>query len=188
LPFLQSLAQQNLAREPQPADNSHGLLFPSAHAGFGDPLTAGVPSPLRSACRVWLPSARLSPAESGPALFHAGSARGICPSERSPSARSSERFRPIRTHMPFRTVGKRPARSGGPARRAAASGVCPAPESLTTGRCLVRRPLVAPLGFSLTGFARHRLGRVLPGLLSHALRMRLFAELRPPAPQSLAQR
>lgn len=175
------------ARQPQPTDTSHGLSFPSALAGFGDPLTTGIPSPLRSAFRVWPPSSRLSPTESGPALFHAGSARGICPSERSPSTRSSERFRPIRTHMPFRTVGKRPARSGGPARRAAASGIRPAPESLTTGRCLVRRSLEAPLGFSLTGFARHRLGRVLPSLLSHASRLRLFAELRPPAPQSLDQ-
>jgi hypothetical protein len=82
-------------------------------------------------------------------------------------------------------VGKRPARSGGPARRAAASGVCPAPESLATGECLARRPLVAPLGFSLTGFARHRLDRVLPGLLSHASRLRVFAEPHLPAPQSL---
>jgi hypothetical protein len=85
-------------------------------------------------------------------------------------------------------VGKRPARSGGPARRAAASGVCPAPESLAIGRCLARRLLEAPLGFSLTGFARHRLGRVLPGLLSHASRVRVFAESRLPAPQSFDQR
>lgn len=85
-------------------------------------------------------------------------------------------------------VSKRPARSGGPARRAAASGVCPAPESLAIGECLVRRPLVAPLGFSLTGFARHRLGRVLPGLLSHASRLRVFADPHLPASQSLDQR
>jgi hypothetical protein len=170
------------ARQPQPADTSHGLSFPSAHAGFGDPLIAGIPSPLRSAFRVWLPSLRLSPAESGPALFHAGSARGICPSEHSPSTRSSERFRPIRTHMPFCTVSKRPARSGGPARRAAASGIRPAPESLATDECLARRPLEAPLGFSLTGFARHRLDRVLPDLLSHASRLQPFAGPHLPAP------
>jgi hypothetical protein len=85
-------------------------------------------------------------------------------------------------------VGKRPARSGGPARQAAASGVRPVPESLATGRCLDRRPLEAPLGFSLTGFARHRLGRVLPGLLSRASRVRFFTDPRLPAPQSLNQR
>jgi len=93
-PFLQSVAQQNPVRGPQPPDASHGLLFPSARAGFGDPLFAGVPSPLRSAFRVWSPSSRLSPVESGPALFHAGSARGIHPSEPSPSARWPVRFRP----------------------------------------------------------------------------------------------
>jgi hypothetical protein len=85
-------------------------------------------------------------------------------------------------------VSKRPARSGGPARRAAASGVCPAPESLAIGECLVRRPLVAPLGFSLSGFARHRLGRVLSDLLSHASRLWAFAEPHLPASQSLDQR
>jgi len=57
-------------------------------------------------------------------------------------------------------VGKRPARSRGPARQAAASGICPAPESLANDECLARRTLEAPLGFALTGFARHRLGRV----------------------------
>jgi hypothetical protein len=40
-PFLQSVAQQNPVRGPQPPDASHGLLFPSARAGFGDPLFAG---------------------------------------------------------------------------------------------------------------------------------------------------
>jgi hypothetical protein len=102
--------------------------------------------------------------------------------------RGGRAFPPGETHLPFRSVGKHSARSGGPARRAAASGVCPVPESLATGECLARRPLEAPLGFSLTGFARHRLGRVLPGLLSHASRLLVFAELRPLAPQSFDQR
>jgi len=102
--------------------------------------------------------------------------------------RGHRAFPPGGTHLPFFPVGKHSARSGGPARRAAASGVCPAPESLATGECLIRRPLDAPLGFSLSGCARHRLGRVLPSLLSHASRLRVFAELRPRAPQSLDQR
>jgi hypothetical protein len=75
--------------------------------------------------------------------------------------RGGRAFPPGETHLPFRSVGKHSARSGGPARRAAASGVCPAPESLATGECLIRRPPDAPLGFSLSGFARHRLGRLL---------------------------
>jgi len=42
-------------------------------------------------------------------------------------------------------------RSGGPAQRAAASGVQPFRESLATGRGLARRPLAAPMGFALLG-------------------------------------
>lgn len=38
-------------------------------------------------------------------------------------------------------------RRKGPAQRAAASGLLPFRESLTTGRGLTRRPLEAPLGF-----------------------------------------
>jgi len=37
--FLQSLAQRNLVRRPQPADSSHGLSFPSALAGSAVYLT-----------------------------------------------------------------------------------------------------------------------------------------------------
>jgi hypothetical protein len=45
LPFLQSVAQLDLARRPQPVDTSHGLSFPSARTGVGDPLITGVPKP-----------------------------------------------------------------------------------------------------------------------------------------------
>jgi hypothetical protein len=44
-------------------------------------------TPLRSALRVWLPSRRLSPAGPLPALFRAGGAHGINPSELSPPGR-----------------------------------------------------------------------------------------------------
>jgi len=108
---------------------------------------------------------------------------------RSVLLRRGDRSVSTRSHpLAVYPVGKRPARSGGPARQAAASGVCPAPESLAIGRGLARRLLEAPLDFSLTGFARHRLGRVLPSLLSHASRLRIFAEPHLPAPQSLNQR
>jgi hypothetical protein len=49
--------------------------------------------PLRSACRVWLPSWRLAPSEPGPGLFRPGGARGIHPSELSPPERYRTRFR-----------------------------------------------------------------------------------------------
>jgi hypothetical protein len=40
--FLQSISQRILAGRPQSTSHSHGLSFPSAHAGSGDPLSAGV--------------------------------------------------------------------------------------------------------------------------------------------------
>jgi hypothetical protein len=49
--------------------------------------------PLRSACRVWLPSWRLTPSEPVPVLFHTGGALGIRPSEPSPHGRCPLRFR-----------------------------------------------------------------------------------------------
>jgi hypothetical protein len=82
--FHQSFAQRNPAGGPQPADSSLGLCFPSAHAGIEGPLTTGFACPLRSARRVWLPSRRFTPFEPGPALFRAGGAPGIHPSEPSP--------------------------------------------------------------------------------------------------------
>jgi hypothetical protein len=73
--FLQSLAQRNLARRPQPASSSHGLWLPSAltgsevhclrvvqaryvpPAGFGDPLGGLLPP---SPCRAcFIPAALL---------------------------------------------------------------------------------------------------------------------------------
>lgn len=49
--------------------------------------------PLCSAFRVWLPSWRFTPFGLSPALFRAGSARGIHPSKLSPLEEVSERFR-----------------------------------------------------------------------------------------------
>jgi hypothetical protein len=55
--------------------------------------------PLGSVLRVWSPSRRLTPSESGPALFHAGSAPGILPFEAFPARKVSLAF-PRATHPP----------------------------------------------------------------------------------------
>jgi hypothetical protein len=85
--FLQSLSWSHLADTTAETalGNSPGLRFPSAHAGLGGPLAAGLPRPLRSAFRVSLPSWRFPPPGSAPAFFHAGSAPGIWPFEAFPS-------------------------------------------------------------------------------------------------------
>jgi len=56
---------------------------------------------LRSAFRVWLPSWRLTPAAPVPALFHAGGALGIHPSELCPPARYPAAFVAESAHVPF---------------------------------------------------------------------------------------
>jgi hypothetical protein len=67
-------------------------LVPYSTSGFEGPLAAGVTCPLRSVLRVWLPSRRLTPCESVPALFHTGGAHGIHPSEPSPLERYPVHF------------------------------------------------------------------------------------------------
>ncbi len=74
--------------------SSLGLWFPSAHPRLGGPLVAGLPSPLRSAFRVWLPSWRFTPPGSAPTLFHADSAPGIRPFGAFPSRKVSRTFPP----------------------------------------------------------------------------------------------
>lgn len=106
-----------------PAGSSHGLRSSSAHAGRGGSRFAGLPRPLRSARRVWLPSRRFAPSTAWSALFHADSAREVRPSEfaRPPGARA---FPHARAHMPFAHPVS-PAASGGPDRVSATSGLSP---------------------------------------------------------------
>jgi hypothetical protein len=87
LAFLQSVAQRTLAGRPQPPAPlvDFGSLQHMQGSAIYRPRT--FQSPLRSAFRVWLPSWRVSLAETGPALFRAGGARGIRPSELSPPMR-----------------------------------------------------------------------------------------------------
>jgi len=118
-------------------------------------------SPLRSALRVWLPSRRLTPSAPVPAFFHTGGAPGIRPSELSPLGRYPPRFR---AEAPTRRFSRRflPPRSGGPAQRAAASGLLPFRESLAPATGLVWPAPDAPLGFALSGFTAEALCEVHP--------------------------
>lgn len=148
--FLQSIAQRYLARRPQPTGTSHGLLLPTAHIRFGGPPYASVPSPLRSAFRVWLPSGRLSPAEPQPVLFHTSRAHGIHPSELPPPGRYPPRFRGRSTHLPFHpSVLPPPKRRAGPTGRG--FWVSTLPRVPGSRRGLTRQLLAAPLGFALLG-------------------------------------
>jgi len=64
-----------------------GPSVPYGTLGLRGPVHAGFACPPPSVIRVWLPSRRLAPSRTWPALFHAGSAYGVFPSERSPRPR-----------------------------------------------------------------------------------------------------
>jgi hypothetical protein len=77
-----------------PTGSSLGLSFPSALAGFGGLLVAGLPGPLRSAFRVWLPSWRFTPPKPWLVMFHTNSALGIWPFGAFPSGQVLAAFPP----------------------------------------------------------------------------------------------
>jgi len=156
-------------------------FVPFSTQGPGCPLFAGLPSPLRSALRVWLPSRRLTPSEPVPVLFHTGGAHGFHPSELPPPARYprvSARKNPHTVFPAVVTVAETTGRPGRP--RFLGFDPCESPWRPDAG--LVCRKLAAPLGFALLGPSGRDLGRGSPGILSHALPTRPQARL--PAPQS----
>jgi hypothetical protein len=117
---------------------------------------AGFACPLRSAPGVWLPPRRLSPREPVPALFHAGGAPGIRPSELSPPARYPDVTTGERPHTvspAFVPAAEATGRSDGP--RFLGFAPCRSPSRPNV--CLARRTPDAPLGFTLPGPANKRL-------------------------------
>jgi len=128
------------------AGSSHGLCFPSAHQESKVHLTRAKACPLSSVLRVWLPSRRLAPFESLPALFHAGGAHGIHPSELAPHGRLTERFRSGGPTCRFAQRYSR-RRGGEPGQWAAVTGLRPFREFLAA-RSVVSTPTTGcSLGF-----------------------------------------
>jgi hypothetical protein len=79
--------RRHLVGLPKQGQHLSWALLPYSTSRNEGPLAAGFACPLRSALRVWLPSRRFPPFEPLPALFRAGSAPGIHPSELSPLER-----------------------------------------------------------------------------------------------------
>jgi hypothetical protein len=96
--FLQSLSRPHLAESSRRDDCSAPLLsFASLQHIRGEGIYlffAGLPHPLGSALRVWLPSRRFAPPKPAPALFHADSTLGIPPFGVFPSRKVSRAFPP----------------------------------------------------------------------------------------------
>jgi hypothetical protein len=137
----------NPSRSAEADGSSHGLSLPSALTGIGGPPAQGFHAPLRSAFRVWLPSWRFTPSEPSPALFHADSAHGIRPSERSPLARYPVRFRPDGPTCRFsRRCTNRPEAVSRPD-EPRLLGFDPSESPSQSDAGLARRPPDAPVGF-----------------------------------------
>jgi hypothetical protein len=143
-------------------------LLPTAHEASKVHFSRAKACPLRSVLRVWVPSRRFSPFGAVPALFNAGGAHGIRPSELSPLGRFprvSARVGPP-TVSPS-GVSRRPKASGRP-NGLRFLGCDPSESPLRSGECLARRLPDAPLGFVLLRLAGQGLVQVFAGLLSRA--------------------
>jgi hypothetical protein len=165
--------------------NSPGLAFPSAHAGHRGPLFAGLPRPLSSTFRVWLPSWWFSPPTPAPALFHAGSAHGILPFGAFPSRKASPHF-PAETDL--HAVPPVVAPSGDPSGRTNGPrlpGLQPSESPSSRAMQLTsHRERMLPWAFPLSG---QPTGYLALSGSSLALRTSTAFALAPAAPQSINQ-
>jgi hypothetical protein len=183
--FLQSITQRHLADRPRPVSHSLGLLLPSAHeepkvhisralparfvppSGFGDPLDGFLPSIPR----------RLS---FTPAALLGFTLRSFL----LPDGRPYVSARPLPRTVP--PTGGTTYRSRRPALRAAVPGVYLPEVPWRPSVGLAPRPLAAPLGLALRGFALGDLDRDFArSPLSRFTFSRLSASR--PAPQSVDQ-
>jgi hypothetical protein len=135
------------SRTPAGVGTSSGLSSPSAHAAIKVRFTRALPCPAPSVHRVCLPSRRLSPSTALPALFRAGSAHGVHPSERSPRSRSS--YIPARPDPRAVTAACRLAEPKLDAATRPKTGFRALPQAnpLRPNGCLARRLPEAPMGF-----------------------------------------
>jgi len=159
--FLQSFAQHSLACRPQPTSSSLGLLLPTAleDSEVHWPRTLPTPATFRLQGLVTLWAAYSFRARAG---FVSHRRRSWdSPFGAFASRKVSATFPGGRTHVPFRRTGDPGAEGAGPAQWTAVSGLLPFRESLAAAAGLVRRLLVAPLGFTLLGPAGGNLVRAL---------------------------
>jgi len=155
------------------AGSSHGLCFPAAHQASKVHCSRAKACPLRSVLRVWAPSRRFSPFDAVPALFHAGGAHGIRPSELSPLGR----FPGVSTRVSPPTVSpsgipRRPKTSGRPD-GPRFLGFVPSRSPSRCSGCLAHKSPDAPLGF-----APSRVFRPRPGLGSRRGSSRALCRVR----------
>jgi len=149
--FLQSLAQRNLVSQPQPANTSHGLSFPSAHEGSEVHSTRALPAHYVPPSGFAYPLDGLLPPSPCRLSFAPAALMGF-------TLRSFLLLKGIhtfphgRTHMPFQPSVFPTRRSGlGRPNGLRLLGFDPSRSPSRPDAGLVRPPLDAPLGFALLG-------------------------------------
>jgi hypothetical protein len=147
-----------------------GAFVPFSTSGLGGPPYAGLPCPLRSALRVWLPSRRFAPSKVRAGLISYRQRSWDSPCGASSSRKVSGAFLPGSTHMPFFPSVFPSAGADRPAQRAAASGLLPFRESLTTRRGVSASIAGGSLGLHPSKAYRQRPGPGFHPNSSHTLR------------------
>jgi len=98
--FLQSITQRNLVRQPQPADTSHGLFFPSAHQGSEVHSTRVLPSRYVPPSGFGYPLGGLLPPSPCRFCFTPAALMGFA-LRSLPLSKGIRAFPRGRTHLPF---------------------------------------------------------------------------------------
>jgi hypothetical protein len=172
--FLQSLPQRFLAGRPQSTGASHGLSFPTAHAGFGDPLPRALPRPatVRLQGLITLLAAFAHRIRAG--LVSCRQRSWDSPFGVFTSQKVSGAFRSGRTHLPFLRPLYQSPFSERPARSAAVPGLQPFREFLASATGLARLLTGYSLGFfPFRVLTTTALTKPSPGLLSRASQRRI---------------
>jgi hypothetical protein len=140
------------------AGSSHGLCLPTAHEGTKVHLTRVLPTHYVPPSGFGYPLDGLLP--SNPCRFYFTPAALLgCTLRSFPHSGSIRTFPPELTHLPFHPAlyppPKRLGRPAGPR----FLGLDPPEHPWQSNTCLARRPLAAPLGFTLLGCSAEDLAR-----------------------------
>jgi hypothetical protein len=155
--FLQSLDQRDLVRQPQPANTSHGLCFPSAHQATAVHLPRALPRPVtfRLQGLATLLAAFSRRLRAG--FFSHRQRSWDSPFGAFPSDKVSGAFPPERTHLPFCAAVVPAAEAVSRPGRPRFLGFIPCRSPWRQQQVLVALPLGAPVGFALPGLTREGL-------------------------------
>jgi len=170
----ESLTQSHLADQPQPISSSHGLCFPTAHEASKVRSPRALPPPATFRLQGLATLLTVYSLRGRAGLVSYRQRSWDSPFGAFSSQLVTGRFRTGRTHISFThryTLAPGGAGAGSMSCDFWALTQPASPWRPDVG--LGRRPLVAPLGFSLPGYCSEALARISPDLRSRASSPRL---------------